>query len=128
MTPNDERPTIDPRPPSHQSRGGVTTQIPLVRVGDPIAASPRPVQVLLVTSSGCHFCREVDHLLEKLGQRFSLEVERIDLASERGSAIARRWRVPFPPVLLIEGEYHGHGRISERRLTRDLTRLIDREE
>lgn len=90
-------------------------------------ADPRHIEVLMVTSAGCHFCREADRVLEALGKRFPLTVERIDLASEQGAAIARRWRVPFPPVLLIGGEYHGHGRISERKLTRALTRLTDGE-
>ena len=97
----------------------------LVSATDPIAGTAPPaIHVLLVTSSGCHFCREADRLLEKLGQRFSLDIERIDLMSSRGSAIARQWRVPFPPVLLINGEYHGHGRISERKLTRSLARHV----
>ena len=104
------------------------TQDSLVPASDPIAeAAPPAIHVLLVTSTGCHFCREADHLLEKLGQRFSLDIERIDLTSDRGSAIARQWRVPFPPVLLINGEYHGHGRISERKLTRGLARHVSGE-
>ena len=115
---------MDPRPPGHRRSGGITTQTSHVEGGDAAAASAHPIHVLLVTSSGCHFCREADHLLEKLGRRFSLDIERIDLTSGRGSAIARQCRVPFPPALLINGEYHGHGRISERKLTRTLTRLV----
>ena len=92
------------------------------------AAATQPIRVVLVTSTGCHFCREADRLLEKLQQTFLLSIERIDLTSVEGATIARRWRVPFPPVLLLEGEYHGHGRISERKLIQALTRLIDQEE
>ena len=101
------------------------------RVSVPVgetAAATEPIRVVMVTSTGCHFCREADRLLDKLQQTFLLSIERIDLTSVEGAAIARRWRIPFPPVLLIEGEYHGHGRISERKLTQALTRLIDQEE
>lgn len=92
-------------------------------------ASPaRCIKVTLVTSAGCHFCREADRLLDNLKQRFPLSIERIDLTSTEGAALARRFRVPFPPVVLIDGEYHGHGRISKRRLTRALSRLVDGEE
>ena len=92
------------------------------------ALSTRPIQVTLVTSTGCHFCREADQLLEQLQEVFPLRIERKDLNGAEGAAIARRWRVPFPPVLLLDGKYHGHGRISKRKLTRALTRLIDQED
>jgi predicted DsbA family dithiol-disulfide isomerase len=84
-----------------------------------------PIRILLVTSEGCHFCRHAEEILDGLRRRFPLEVERIDLAGPRGTEIARRWRVPFPPVLLIEGRYHAHGRLSERKLTRALSRLVE---
>ncbi len=95
---------------------------------DPGSGRPHQIQVTVVTSPGCHFCREADLLLDNLKERYPLRVETIDLTSPEGSAIARRFRVPFPPVLLIDGEYHGHGRISERKLTRALNRLVDEEE
>ena len=95
---------------------------------DPLPSATRRIDVLLVTSTGCHFCREADRLLERLEKQFPLTIDRIDLTSARGAEIARRWRIPFPPVLLIDGEYHGHGRISERKLTRALTRLVDGED
>ncbi len=98
------------------------------REGRPTSGKPHQIQVTVVTSAGCHFCREADRLLDDLERRYPLRVERIDLTSPEGSAIARRFRVPFPPVLLIDGEYHGHGRISERKLTRALARLVDGEE
>lgn len=96
--------------------------------GRPAPGKQHRIRVTVVTSAGCHFCREADRLLDQLGRRFPLRVERFDLADPQGAAIARRFRVPFPPVLLIDGEYHGHGRISERKLTRALTRLVERED
>jgi hypothetical protein len=81
------------------------------------------IRVALVTSDGCHFCRDARGILERLGTRFPLDVRLVDLVSDEGRDIARRWRVPFPPVLLIEGRFHGHGRISERKLARALEAL-----
>ena len=103
------------------------TESPRVAADKPVSGD-RPIQLTLVTSSGCHFCRDADRLLDSLVQNFPISVERIDLASAEGTDLARRFRVPFPPVLLVDGEYHGHGRISERKLTRALARLVDREE
>jgi hypothetical protein len=39
--------------------------------------------------------------------------------SEIGQAALARWRVPFPPLLLIDGELFGYGRISARKLRRN---------
>ncbi len=78
------------------------------------------IWITLVTSDGCHFCHDAEDLLAGLARRFSLHIERIDLAGPEGADLARRLRVPFPPVLLIDGEYFGHGRISDRKLTRAL--------
>lgn len=77
-------------------------------------------EITFVTSEGCHFCNDAKALLDDLTIRFQLEISEIDLTSAEGRAIASRWRVPFPPVILINGEYHGHGRISARKLIRAL--------
>ena len=105
----------------------MTTASSPAPAGQP-ASRDRSIHLKLVTSAGCHFCREADQLLDNLGQRFPLSIERIDLTSPEGVELARRFRVPFPPVLLIDGQYHAHGRISERKLTGALTRLVDGEE
>ncbi len=87
---------------------------------DDPAAEVGPIRITLVTSNGCHFCRDAEELLARLARRFPLRVERINLATPEGADLARRLRVPFPPVLLIDGAYFGHGRISARKLTRAL--------
>ena len=77
-------------------------------------------EITFVTSDGCHFCNDAKHLLDDLATRFPLEITEVDLTSAEGRSIAIRWRVPFPPVILINGEYHGHGRIPGRKLTKAL--------
>lgn len=56
-----------------------------------------------------------------------MTVRRVELASEEGMKIARTHRVPFPPILLIDGQYFGHGRLSERKLERALAQRIEAE-
>ncbi len=92
--------------------------------GEP-ASPASPIRITLVTSDGCHFCHDAEELLLGLGRRFSLQVERIDLTHPEGAAIARRLRVPFPPVLLIDGAYFGHGRISGRKLVQVLEDMTE---
>ena len=90
-------------------------------MADAIGSTERGiVRITFVTSQGCHFCRDAKTLLGELETQFLLEVTEIDLTSDEGRSIALRWRVPFPPVILIDGEYHAHGRISGRKLTKAL--------
>jgi hypothetical protein len=38
--------------------------------------------------------------------------------------IVRRYGVPFPPAVLIDGEFFGYGRMSRRKLQRRLDELV----
>ncbi len=87
-----------------------------------------PIDVALVTSNGCHFCDDAAELLLELSNQFPLRIRTVDLASDEGAAIARRYRVPFPPVVLIDGAYFGYGRISRRKLAMRLTQTKEPEE
>lgn len=78
------------------------------------------IEVTLVTAEGCHYCADAAALLEHLGESHPIRVHTLDLADAEGAAIARRFRIPFPPVLLVDGEYFGHGRISGRKLAKHL--------
>lgn len=83
--------------------------------------------MLLVTSPGCHFCEEALHLSEGLAERYPLRIATIPLLSERGRSLLVRHRVPFPPILMIDGEFFGYGRISGRKLEEHLISLVARE-
>ncbi len=85
--------------------------------------SQAAIDVTLVTAAGCHYCDAAAALLAQLAEAFPLRIRIVDLSDGEGAAIARRFRVPFPPVLLIDGDYFGHGRISGRKLTKHLTQI-----
>jgi glutaredoxin len=82
-------------------------------------ASPRAVTI--VTSTGCHLCERAKDVVETVALDHELEVRIVDLNSGEGRRLALLHRMPFPPMVLIDGAVHGHGRISEKRLRRDLT-------
>jgi len=82
----------------------------------------RTVEVVLVTAPRCHFCD--DATLDDLRDRYPISVRKVELASDEGTSIAARFRVPFPPVLLIDGAYFGHGRISRRKLVKALDSAV----
>jgi len=83
-----------------------------------------PIEVILVTAPGCHFCDDAAHLLDELSPSAPLAVREVPLTSEEGRELAIRHRVPFPPILIVDGVYFGHGRISRRKLERRLGELI----
>jgi len=87
---------------------------------DPDGTDRKAFDVVLVTAPRCHFCEDASKILESLSNLYPLTVREVKLESDEGTAIAARFRVPFPPVLLIEGAYFGHGRISRRKLTKAL--------
>jgi hypothetical protein len=43
-------------------------------------------------------------------------VTEVELDSPAGQAAQAQWRVPFPPIVVVEGALFGYGRISERKL------------
>jgi glutaredoxin len=76
----------------------------------------RSVEAILVSAPACHYCRDAADLLGSLGKRYPLHVVEVDGHSPEGRSLVSRFRPPFMPFLLIDGEYFGHGRISRRKL------------
>lgn len=81
------------------------------------------VDVLVVTAPGCHFCEDAIGVLGELAKVTPLSVRTVHLASEEGRRLVVRHRVPFPPIVLVDGEYFGYGRISRRKLEAHLGRV-----
>ncbi len=82
----------------------------------PFPSAAPPLLVKLVTSPGCHYCEHAREVLERVGAEVPLQVSEVDLDSPAGQAALARWRVPFPPMVILDGELFGYGRISERKL------------
>lgn len=83
------------------------------------------IEIVLVTAPQCHFCEEAKGALAELAQRYPLRIREVDLAEPEGTALVRRFRVPFPPIVMVDGAFFGHGRISRRKLEATLARASD---
>lgn len=81
------------------------------------------IEAVLVEAVACHLCDDAAQLLANAEHEGKLRVRRIALESEEGKAIARATRAPMPPIVLINGELLGWGRLSRGKLDRRLTDL-----
>ena len=85
----------------------------------PMIGSMSDAGFLLVTASNCHLCTHARSVLAAVG----LEAREIDVGSQEASALAAEG-VPlaFLPVLVDGTRVLAYGRLSERRLRKDLGR------
>jgi glutaredoxin len=83
-----------------------------------------PVQVTLLTQRHCALCDHAKDVLARVGQQYRLRIIEASLDSEDGRQLAAYAGVLFAPGVLIEGQLFSFGRLSERRLVRDLDRRI----
>jgi glutaredoxin len=90
----------------------------------PDAFNHSPIEIVIVTSPHCHFCEFAVEILHELGQQYHLAIREIGLDGEEGAALAARYRVPFPPVVMIDGALFGYGRISGRKLHAALSAVV----
>lgn len=77
-------------------------------------------RVTLLTKADCGLCEQAKAVLARVSADTPLEVETVDLASDRGRALAEEAGMAFPPGVLLDGEAFSHGRLSERKLRRTL--------
>lgn len=78
------------------------------------------VDVVLVTSPGCRHCDDALDLLDELARTMPLTIRTVPMFSEEGRSLIVGYKVPFPPILMIDGQFFGYGRISRRKLVSHL--------
>lgn len=83
------------------------------------------LELVYVTAPRCHHCERGRRVLARLADRYPVTWREVDLASAEGEAAQARWRPPFPPLVLAGEELVAHGRLSERRLARQLEARLD---
>ena len=84
------------------------------------------VHVTVVSSEACHLCEDALVVLGDAARTYPIQVKTLDMASDEGKAIVRRWRAPMPPVVLVDGELLGWGRLSRGKLRQRLDQRTER--
>jgi len=80
----------------------------------------RPIEVLVLSRPDCASCDHAKAVLERIGRDFALRVRELDLDSEERETHAREVSVMFPPAVFLDGKLFCYGRLSERRVRREL--------
>ena len=82
------------------------------------------MEIQLLTQEDCAFCEDAKAILGRLSAQYGFSIATVQLESADGQALAERAGVMFPPGILIDGEPFSHGRLSEKKLRRELDRRI----
>lgn len=78
--------------------------------------------VTLLTQDHCPLCEHAKDVLARVSAEHRLTVEEVLLDTDEGRALATRHGLLFAPGVLLDGQPFGHGRLSERKLRRELGR------
>lgn len=80
------------------------------------------LQITLLSAPHCELCDQAKAVLARVGKDVDLEVEELSSETERGRDLMVEHRVAFPPGVLIDGQPFSYGRVSERKLRKELAR------
>lgn len=82
------------------------------------------MRITLLTQQSCELCDQAHTILAGLTDEYGFELTTLSFGSKAGTEIARRGGLLFAPGVLIDDEPFSHGRLSARKLRRELNRRI----
>ena len=80
-------------------------------------------RVTVVSAPACHFCDAAEQTLAEVALEFAIEVVPVAFDSPEGRRLVAEHRPALSPLVLLDGAYFGSGRLSRRKLVRELARL-----
>lgn len=82
-------------------------------------------RITLLTQAHCGYCDHAKAVVARVGEDYPLSLVEVELDSEEGRRLATSGAVLFAPGILIDEQPFGYGRLSERRLRKELARRAD---
>lgn len=80
----------------------------------------------MVTSAGCHFCRDAQEALDELGAQFPIEVTELDLRDPRARDLVAHHGAGMSPLVLLDDQFVSAGRLPRNKLRKLLSARADR--
>jgi glutaredoxin len=78
--------------------------------------------VTVLTQTSCAYCDHAKEILNRLGREHALHTVEVSLETDEGRELGARHGVLFAPGILLDGQLFSFGRLSERKLRRELLR------
>jgi Glutaredoxin-like domain (DUF836) len=78
------------------------------------------IEVIVLTSAGCHLCQDAKEHLAELSEEFPLSVREVAIASPEGLKLLQLHRPAMPPAVLVDGELFSAGRLPRKKLRKRL--------
>lgn len=85
-------------------------------------SNEQKMELTLVVADDCSLCEHARKVLESLSQDCRIRVKEVKLESEEGQLLGQLHPLLFPPILLRGDGVLSYGRLSERRLRKELGR------
>jgi glutaredoxin len=81
------------------------------------------INITLLTSPGCHTCETVKDILNNLEPEYDLEIEEIDVTTDKGQKLAKEHNITSAPGIIINDEFFSSGSVTEDQLRDELDTL-----
>lgn len=81
------------------------------------------LEVTVLTREQCAFCDQAKEILTRLAKEYPLTLSELDMDSPIGQEMAERG-VMFPPGIFLDDQPFSYGRLSEKKLRRELDRRV----
>ncbi|ERJ11246.1 glutaredoxin family protein [Haloplasma contractile] len=87
----------------------------------------REIKITILSKEDCHFCDVAKALFKQLKVEFNVNIEIIDINTPEGKTQAEKFGLGllFLPGILINDHPFSYGRPSEKKLRKELMRLIN---
>ena len=83
------------------------------------------LKITILSKENCTFCEHAKTIVNRLMTEYPLSVEIVDLNTPEGQSLAHHAGFLFPPGIFIDDKPFSYGRLSERKLRREIEREID---
>ena len=82
------------------------------------------LEVMVLTREDCAFCDQAKEIVGRLAKEYPLTLSELDMDSLAGQDLAERGGVMFPPGIFLDDQPFSYGRLSEKKLRRELDRRL----